>query len=148
MDTIAKTHLRDAVIKALANQEDAAAMQLLGFLVGNEPISQPALPPQRIINGTARGYHYWSKVIRDSFIPFIVDNGRFGFTSIELLEWIENNSNIQMTTGDIETRTDGTPHWRGIVSDALRSLKHQGIIEAEKGSKTYQITNQSKGLLL
>lgn len=152
MNATTKALLRNAVIEAVNNQEDAAAIELLGILAGAASINKSASPPlllmsSKIIDGPARTYHYWIKFIRESFLPFIVDNGRSSFTSIELLSWIANNSNIQMTTGDVQARADGNPVWRNIVSDALRSLKDQGIIRAERGGKTYLIANESAGLL-
>lgn len=151
MNTTTKALIRNAVIEAVNKEDDTAAMELIGILAGDPHISKPASPPllvesPQVIDGPARTYHYWSRFIRESFIPFIVNNGRSGFTSVELLSWIENSSSIQMTTGDIEQRADGNPYWRSIVSDALKSLKDQGVIKAEKGSKTYLIASEPIGL--
>lgn len=148
MNTATKAALRKAAIEALNDQEDIAAIELLALLAKNAAASKPALPlarqdsaqlSLRMIGGPARGYHYWADFIQKSFLPFLKANGRTGFLSSELFSWIENNPEVQMTDGDLAKRVDGKERWRGIVTDALKSLKECGIISAAKGSKTYTI---------
>lgn len=114
-------------------------------------VVQPAqltLPSERlIIDGPPRSYHYWAGVIQGTFIPFMVANGKHKFSSSELYSWIGNGTNVQMTTGDIEPRTDGKEHWRKIVTSSLALLKDQGLIKADKGGKVYLILNQPCGEL-
>lgn len=154
MNTATKAALRKAAIEAIDNQEDIAAMELLGLLAKDGVIDKPALPPARqspdqlllqIIDGPARTYHYWAAFIRESFLPFVVASGRARFTSSELFSWIQNNPKVQMTDGDLVKRIDGREHWRGIVTDALKSLKECGIICAAKGGRVYAIPLRTEG---
>ena len=160
MNPTTKALLRNAVIEAVNTEQDAAAAELLAMLNGEQstpaplpvaPNVQPAqlvLPSDRlIIDGPARDYHYWANVIRESFIPFMVANGRHKFTSGELYSWLENGANVQMTAGDIELRCDGKEYWRNIVSDAIRSLKGRGLIDGERGSRVCLIPNRLCGEL-
>lgn len=160
MNTTTRALLRNAVIEAVNTEQDDAAMELLSLLNGNSiteqvesddstaHCSQLMLPSERlIIDGPARDYHYWAGIIRDSFIPFMVANGRHKFTSGELYSWLGNGTNVQMTAGDVELRSDGKEYWRNILSDALRSLKGQGLIVSIKGGRVYSIQNRLCGEL-
>ena len=160
MNTTTRALLRNAVIEAVNSEQDAAAAELLALLTNAQPVSsgnpaavmvesaQLILPAERtIIDGPARDYHYWAGFIRDNFIPYMVANGRHRFTSSELFSWLENSKTLQMTTGDIELRRDGKEYWRSIVTDAIRSLKDQGLIEGEKGGRLYMIPGRLCGEL-
>lgn len=150
MDTATKAFLRKAVIEAVHNQEDTAAKELFDILAQNLSDNKSALPPLcqeseqltlEPVNGPARTYRHWSKFIEKHFIPFVVANGRCRFTSVELFSWIEHSSETKMTAGDIALRSDGKQYWRSIVTNALKSLKDCGIIDAEKGGRVYVICN-------
>lgn len=158
MNPATRALLRNAVIEAVSNEQDASAVELLALLSGDQPSHLPSaavpivkaaqlmLPSDRpVIDGPARDYHYWAAFIRKNFIPFMVANGRPRFTSGELFSWIDNHLDVCMTAGDIEPRCDGKQYWRNIVSDALRSLKQQGLVEAQKGARVYVIPNQLMG---
>jgi hypothetical protein len=106
------------------------------------------LPPERqIIDGPARDYHYWASFIRDNFIPFMVSNGRARFTSHELFSWLENNTAVCMTSGEVEVLSDGHHRWRNIVSNALAALKSRGLVEAPPNRRVYMIPGQLFGEL-
>lgn len=138
--------LRAATIQALQNKQDIAAGELLG-LINPEPVKAmlPALSPSTIevVNGPAHDYHYWARFVRENFIPFMTSNGRLRFTSFELITWLENCKNLPLTSGDIEVRPgDSRTTWKGIMSNALSSLKSQGILKAPAFGKEYEICQQ------
>jgi hypothetical protein len=143
MNSETKALLRHTILEAINSEQDAAAMELLALLTGSTPAAQPtpvALPAARkVIEGPARDYHYWAAFIRETFIPYIINNGRFGFTSNEMFSWLENNQNMQWTAGDIEPRSDGVEIWRGTVSNALSALKDRGLVAAKPRSRDYVI---------
>ena len=66
-------------------------------------------------------------------------NGRLRFTSHELFTWIENCTQVELTTGDVEQYNNGGVIWRNIASNALASLKKQGIVHAQAWGKDYEI---------
>ena len=143
MNSDTKALLRHTILEAINSEQDAAAMELLALLTGSTPTAQlatTALPAARkIIQGPGRDYHYWAAFIRETFIPHITNNGRFGFTSNEMFSWLENNQNMQWTAGDVEPRSDGIEIWRGTVSNALSALKDRGLIKAKPRSRDYVI---------
>ena len=157
MNSDTKALLRHTILEAINSEQDAAAMELLALLTGSAPAAHhapAALPAARkVIEGPARDYHYWASFIRDTFIPHIINNGRFGFTSNEMFSWLENNRNMQWTTGDVEPRSDGIEIWRGTVSNALTALKDRGLIKSKPRGRDYVIAqllparNNLNGLL-
>lgn len=163
MNSDTKALLRHTILEAINSEQDAAAMELLALLAGSTPIAQPApaptpatdaLPAARcVIQGPARDYHYWASFIRENFIPHIVNNGRFGFTSNQLFSWLVNNRDMQWTTGDVELRSDGFEMWRNTASHGLTALKERGVIKAKPRSRDYVIAqllparNNLNGLL-
>jgi hypothetical protein len=146
MNDTARTFLRYAVLEALNAQADSAAMELLALLNGT-PLqattnaARAALPMAReITDGPARDYHYWTRFIRENFIPFMTGNGRLRFTSHELLTWLENCSSLSLTTGDVDAHSTGRETWRNAVGNALSSLKQQGALTAAPFGKEYVIS--------
>ena len=77
--------------------------------------------------------------IREHFIPFMTANGRMKFTSHELLSWIENCQQLQLTSGDLERREQDRQTWRRNVSLALQTMKQQGLLHADARCKEYEI---------
>lgn len=145
MNDTTKAFLRNAVLEALSAQADASALELLSLLNGVSAQTQPrieipALPMAREVEaGDAHDYHYWCRFIRENFIPFMTGNGRFRFTSHELLTWLENCNSLTLTAGDVETHATGREVWRNTVSAALSHLKQQGALHAAAFAKEYQI---------
>ena len=135
--------LRAATIQALQNKEDVAAVELMALMSGN--VSSPAvkaLPAgaeKVVVDGPAHDYHYWSKFIRQNFIPFMTSNGRLRFTSHELLTWLENRQDVVLTAGDMDKNTKDNFVWRHTVSVALGTLKSQGVLKAPPFGKEYEI---------
>lgn len=133
--------LRGAIQEALNAEDDAAAAELMAMLSGctqPQPVAAPpALDPT--IPGPAHDYHFWARLIRESFIPFMSNNGRMRFTSHELFSWIDSCSNLPLTDGDIEQRKDGAVVFRTRISDALNHLKQCGIVKAGPKSRVYEI---------
>lgn len=145
MEQATQDYLRKAAIEALTAKADHVALELLALLHGDSgqlsAVSQvKALPAAtQVIEGPAHDYHYWIKFIREQFIPFLQGNGRFKFTSYELLNWIERCSSVQLTTGDVEQYESGKEIWRNITSNALANLKKQGVVKAPPWGKEYEI---------
>ena len=145
MNDTTKAFLRDAVLEALAVCADSSALELLALLNGSQvssvaPSPVAVLPAAReVTDGPARDYHYWTRFIRENFIPFMTGNGRLRFTSHELLTWLENCNALRLTAGDIEPHATGRETWRNTVSAALAHLKRQGAINAPAFSKDYLI---------
>jgi len=145
METTTQAYLRKAAIDALTAKADTAALELLAMLHGRPtqattPQAMEALPAARsVVEGPAHDYHYWAQFIRENFIPFMTGNGRLRFTSHELFTWIENCAQVELTTGDIEQYNNGGVVWRNIASNALTSLKKQGVVHAQAWSKDYEI---------
>jgi hypothetical protein len=157
MNSTTKALLRHTILEAINSEQDAAAMELLALLTGSAPDPEPVLPAlpaaRKVIDGPARDYHYWASFIRDTFIPYIANNGRFGFTSNEMFSWLENNRDMQWTAGDLELRLDGFEMWRNTASHGLSALKERGLVRAKPRSRDYVIAqllparNNLNGLL-
>jgi hypothetical protein len=151
MNPTTQDRIRKAAQDALADRDDASALELLSLLAGIAPAriersSIAALPPGRqVTEGPAHDHHYWVRFVREHFIPFMIENGRAKFTSPELLSWIEHHETVPMTTGDTSPGDGGREAWRSYVSDALASLKRMGVLTAAPFSKDYSI---SQNLLL
>ena len=145
METTTQDYLRKAAIEALTAKADTAALELLAMLHGRPAQATTqravqALPAARpAIEGPAHDYHYWAQFIRENFIPFMTGNGRLRFTSHELFTWLENCTQIQLTTGDLEFAAQGKLTWRNAASNGLTSLKRQGIVHAQAWGKDYEI---------
>ena len=134
--------LREAAIQALRNKQDASAHELLALIKVTPPPQLKALPSEcqkTILNGPAHDSNFWSNCIRQSFIPFIVNNGRRVFTSYQLIAWISNQAGIELSAGDVEIISGEKPVWRKRVSTSLSNLKNSGILKAEDHGKTYEI---------
>jgi len=145
MEETTRNLLREAAVTALSESQDRSAFELLALL-NQEQIqtttrtAAAALPAARELqDGAAHDYHYWSRFIRENFIPFMTGNGRLKFTSHELISWLENCSKLPLTTGDIETHSSGREVWKNSVSLSLADLKRQGIFEAQPFSRVYEI---------
>lgn len=157
MNSTTKALLRHTILEAINSEQDAAAMELLALLTGSTPAAEPVVAALAtactVIEGPARDYHHWVSFIRENFLPHIINNGRLRFTSNEMFSWLENNQNMQWTTGDIEIRTDGAEVWRGTVSNALTALKDRGLLKAKPRGRDYSIVqllpakNNVNGLL-
>ena len=134
--------LRAATIQALQNKQDVAAVELLSLMdLGTAP-QVKALPQaieKVIVDGPAHDYHYWTKFIRQHFIPFMTSNGRLRFTSHELLTWLENRQDVTLTAGDMDKNSADKFVWRHTVSAALGTLKSQGVLKAPPFGKEYEI---------
>ena len=145
METTTVELLREAALKALNNAEDRSAFEILALL-NQEPVqvtttkAVQVLPAAReIVDAPAHDYHYWTRFIRENFLPFMSGNGRLKFTSPEAFSWLENCSNLNLTTGDVETHSSGREVWRNSVSIALAELKKQGILYAPAFGRVYEI---------
>lgn len=145
MENKTKELLREAALAALADSEDRSAFELVALL--NQEVVQVTtakaanvLPSTReIFDAPAHDYHYWTRFIRENFLPFMSGNGRLKFTSPELFSWMENCSSLKLTTGDVETHSSGREVWRNGVSMALTDLKKQGVIHAPAFARVYKI---------
>jgi hypothetical protein len=148
-----RIYLRNATLEALSKEDDSAAMELLSILTGQSELPQPeqrttlALPQARpLMEGDAHDYHFWARFIRDSFLPFMLAHGRYGFTSYELTSWLEAHPELPLTTGDVEAHSNGRETWRSQISAALQGLKRMGCINAPLFGRTYEINRpQLKG---
>jgi len=145
MEETTKRLLREAALSALNNAEDRSAFELLSLL-NNAPVQATTaatvkvLPTAReVTDAPAHDYHYWARFVRDNFLPFMTGNGRLKFTSPELFSWLENCSNLKLTTGDMETHASGREVWRNSVSLALTDLKKQGVLHAPTFGRVYEI---------
>jgi len=140
-----KALIRNAILEAITAEQDSAALELLQILNGSTVQEQATLPVLRlpasreVTDGVARDYHFWATFIRENFIPFMTSNGRLRFTSHELLTWLENCQQLQLTAGDIEQHSSGRETWRTGVSAALSVLKQRGILKAPAFGKDYEI---------
>lgn len=147
MNNSTKTRIRNAVLDALSDGDDIAAHEILGLLIsqpqqdhGTLVAQQLALPGAKtIVDGPARDYHYWMRFIREKFIPFMHRNGREQFTSYEVLTWLCNCGNLQLTAGDTQMLANGKEVWRNQVYNALANLKQMGVLDAERFGKSYTI---------
>lgn len=148
MNPTTQDRIRKAVQDALADRDDTAALELLSLLTPQHQLAQQstvqlpfaALPPaKQIIDGPAHDYHYWMRLIREHFIPFMTENGRLKFTSHELLSWIQHRHDLALSTGDLTTLSGGRETWRNIVGNALTALKQMGVVSAAPFSKDYAI---------
>ena len=138
--------LRAATIQALQNKQDVAAIELLSLMDVSAPNDVKALPEaadMTIADGPSHDYHYWTKFIRNQFIPFMTANGRLRFTSHELMTWLENCKGVEFTAGDFEQHSNGKLVWRNTVSCALSTLKTQGLLQAPPFGKEYVIQTLS-----
>ena len=136
--------LRAATIQALQNQQDEAASELLSLMeIKTKPVLAALPSARRVLTGEAHDYHYWTRIVREQFIPFMTANGRLRFTSHELLTWLENCTAIDFSTGDFDEHESGRHVWRNAVSGALAALKKQGILDAPAFGKDYTIRTQS-----
>lgn len=148
MDSATQNYLRQAATSALADKDDASALEIIKLmqgLQGPQPQKQgelALLPPEASNAGPAHTGHYWAQLTREAFIPFIIQNGRARFTSTEVFTWLENYCADKFTSGDLALRQDGSMTWKGIASDGLCNLKRQGVIESEPHGRTYQITKR------
>jgi hypothetical protein len=147
MEATTQDYLRKAAAEALAAKDDASVLEIIGLLQGC-PIPQPphqaqlALPSVCLSSeGPAHSYHYWVQFIRESFIPFMIENGRGKFTSSELFSWLENNCGSAFTTGDLKEYPNSGATWRGMASNALAALKQQGVLQSRIHSRVYSITS-------
>jgi len=146
MEDTTRTLLREAAFKALTDSQDRSAFELLALLnqePGQVTTAKAAniLPAARdVFDAPAHDYHYWSRFIRENFLPFMTGNGRLKFTSSELFSWIDNCSSLKLTTGDVETCSRGRVVWRRGVSSALADLKRQGIVNAPTSGRIYEIS--------
>jgi len=134
--------LRAATIQALQSKQDDVAIELLGLMGQTNTAPVKALPQaieRDVTEGPAHDYHYWLNLIRQSFIPFIAAHGRLRFTSHELLTWLENCQDVQLTVGDIGKNSKDNYVWRQNVSNALHALKSQGVLLAPPFRKEYEI---------
>ena len=142
--------LREAAIQALRNKQDASAHELLTLIKVAPPPQLKALPSESqgtIMSGPDHGSNFWENYIRQNFIPFMIENGRHGFTSFELNDWLSNRADIELTAGDVQILSEGKPVWKKRVSKALSRLKTQGVLHAEDHGKTYQIVMHHQGFL-
>ena len=151
MNPATQDRIRKAAQDALADRDDTAALELLALLAPQlQLVSQPspqlpfaALPPaKQVIEGPAHDYHYWMRLIREHFIPFMTENGRLKFTSHELLSWIQHRNDLAISTGDLITNSCGRETWRNIVGNALTALKQMGVVSAAPFSKDYTINTE------
>lgn len=134
--------LRAATIQALQNKHDVAAVELLSLMdISNAPPVKalPQAVTHTVIEGPAHEHEYWSTYIRQKFIPFMKENGRYRFTSYELIKWLDRRDDLSLTTGDIEKDSRDRFVWRDAVSYAIGNLKSQGIINAPPHGKEYEI---------
>jgi hypothetical protein len=145
MESSTQDYLRKAAAEALAAKDDGAVIEILAMLRG-VPIAQGQDQQIRLLpstattaDGPAHDFHYWSQFIRDSFIPFLTENGRVRFTSPELFSWIERCAEARFTSGDLLPNADGAATWRRGVSNGLINLKTQGVVHAETRGRSYQI---------
>ena len=139
--------LRAATIQALQKKQDAAAVELLSLMDTSTVPPVKALPQavtHTVTEGPAHEPEYWSRYIRQKFIPFLKENGRDRFTSYELLKWLDRRDDLSLTTGDIEKDSRDRFVWRDYVSCAIGNLKNQGIINAPPHGKDYEICSTTQ----
>lgn len=149
MQKTASDFIREAVIQAVSEKNDEAAFGLMKILAAQDRVQvliAPSSPLETLPSTSSsptNSFHsveFWVGVIRSSFIPFVQQYGRIKFTSHELNNWIERSYSSELTEVDTElTKRHCKPRWRERVSEALSTLKHQGILEAEAYSKSYSI---------
>lgn len=141
--------LRSAVCDAVQGGNNESAMELLTLLVDGGASARPqhALPGLTVTEGPARDFYFWAELIREQFVPFLVQNGRHQFTTHELLRWLERCGGLQFTTGDLEPLGDGTTlTWKSRTSNALRHLKQQGILRASPSGRLYTAVTAARSL--
>lgn len=143
-------YLRAAVIDALKHEDDQTAAELMSLLNG-ESVQPPSLQPQQppvlralpaaptLVDGPPHDTSFWAQLIRELFIPFLLDNGRYKFTSREALTYLENLSQVDWTTGDMEFYTDGRHVWRERAGRGLASLKEMGIVDGRPGGRQFSV---------
>lgn len=150
MESTTLSRLRNAALDALAECDDASAYELLNLIVQQPSVAPtpalsgscrqpPALPPVAE-PGDAHDYHFWARLIRDSFLPFMQEYGRRQFTSPELFSWLEARE-LPLTTGDLNQHSTGREVWRNQISMALRKLKTTGVLSAGTFGRVYTIQN-------
>lgn len=142
--------LRNAAIEALQNKNDESAAELLSLM---ELPSQPALPaacaPQLVTleaeplqlpplpeSDEGRDYHFWTKAIRDFYLPTLAREGKTDFTTPQLFSWVDFVG-FPLTTGDLQM-VGSRPYWKCRVGSALDCLCSNNIIHRYGFfSKTY-----------
>ena len=129
-------HLRSAAINALQNKQDVAAVELISLMdmtapalapepvtVAPVPLEIPALPasPQ------SRDYHFWARVIQDSYLPHLASEGQVEFTTAQFFSWVEYVG-LPLTTGDLEKPGGSRPRWKERCGVALKKLRDNNVI--------------------
>lgn len=142
--------LREAAIQALRNKQDASAHELLTLIKVAPPPQLKALPSESqasLVNGIDHDSTFWAGYIRQNFFPFMAENGRTTFSSIELNAWLSIRSDIEFTDSDTQVDSENKPQWRKRVSKSLARLKSQGLLKAKDHGKTYEILEHHQALL-
>lgn len=155
-------HLRKAAAEAIAAGNDEAAETIMRLIREMKPVEtfQPSLIAQTPVKpqqatapvekvapgppiGPARFSAFWVAVIERRYIPFLRDGGKSEFTTQDIFAWVEYDSGMQLTTGDLKEKGGQSraprPSWRVHLGDALIKCKCAGLLAAEPKSKTYRI---------
>jgi len=144
MNHTTKEFLRSAVVDALTKGNDESALEILSILQTNQPTlsitTVPALPAK--LNVTAKTSHSvesLTRIVRLEFLPYLQQNGRTSFKSVELRRWIQCNVNINLTQADWELLANGRPRWKKTISAVLAELKKTGILGGKQNCQSYAI---------
>lgn len=145
MNPTTKEFLRNAAVDALARGNDESAFEILSILQATPPTlsitATPALLPARL-KVSAQHCHSiesFMRIVRMDFLPYLKQNGRNSFKSVELRRWIQCNENIDLTEADWEPLAQDNPRWKKTLSSVLHQLKKAGILGGEQNCQSYVI---------
>jgi len=145
MNPTTKEFLRNAAVDALAKGNDESAFEILSILQTNPAslsiTATPALLPARVKISAQKGHsiEFFTRIVRMHFLPYLKENGRISFRSVELRTWIECNQNIQLNEADWEPLAHNHLRWKKTLSSALNQLKKMGILGGEQNCQSYVI---------
>ena len=98
--------------------------------------------PLQVVEETIHNCDFWQYFITWKVCPWMIRNGRRGFSSHQCFEWIENQPNL-LTARDKsdDPHKKGRILWKGFASQALRTIakKRDSCLRSARDSKKYEI---------
>lgn len=142
MEETTRSLLRNAVVEAMRQEQDDAAVELIAMLKGYTPGAEapvPAITPATIVEERqplafpplpehphARGSYFWEEAIEKFYLPTLVAAGQDTFTSHEMYAWIEA-SGFPLTSGDWDNKANRTT-WKVNSGQGLQHLHEKGVV--------------------
>jgi len=158
MEAPISDYLHSAAAVALAGKDYSLALNLIELLSQGHTIPSAqantvsknnTITPSRLqltlddgCSDSVHGREFWQEIITTQWIPLCIDRGLIAFTTPNLMEWIDNASNVQLLPGDLADDSK-TKYYRRMISNALGKLKNQNILASNSQGKIYRITAQA-----